>query len=215
MVFEGIVKKLQDEKTSLPLNHYVERRAGILPELGGIYAFWWKNETDEEKQLLRSFNRRVFIKGKQIKPKREEIPPEHIIHEVNWDWNLEESFVCLYVGKASNIAKRVKQHLGMGHGQNWYELTNHANYKASKAAKYKNGFLLKWDTACQLRAGMEHLLSSGDGTYQFKDALQKNIYFSHFTDFDKDPHIAMTERFYSEDFAIGSLRPWFNVDSER
>lgn len=200
-----------------PFSHYLDEHGKIskLTTEAGIYAFWWKNSKVEDRELLASFNRKVFIKGKQLKHLKKEIPPVHQIHEVNWDWNLSDEYVCLYVGKSSNIGGRVKLHLGSSHNSSWYSKDNLGAYKTIRADKHKDGFLLKWDTACQLRAGMEHLLSLRTPGLQFGTLLRSHICISIYTDFGENSHIAMTERFYAEDLAIGTFRPWFNVDSER
>jgi hypothetical protein len=194
---------------------YKEGRLSGLIHVPGIYAFWWKNNSDEDRNLLSSLNREVFIKGKREKQLTKEIPPVHQIHKVSWNWNLEQDYVCLYVGKSSNIATRIQLHLGSRHNHDWYLKSGVGIYKEKRATKHNDGFLLKWDTACQFRAGMEHLLKTEVVKLRFEDVLQSRIYFSHFTDFGDDSHKAMTERFYAEDLAIGVLRPWFNVDSER
>jgi hypothetical protein len=58
------------------------------------------------------------------------------------------------------------------------------------------------------------------GDKEFWEFLQKNIAFSYLTFDDKDSNgknidLFVAERFYLEDYLIGALRPWFNIDSER
>lgn len=143
-----------------------------------IYAFWLDNSNQEAKML----HRRVRITG-----------PNRSNEEITLDWNLNNDYILLYVGKTTNFKSRLKKHLLLG-TQTW---------------KHKeNDYLNKKTTACQLRAGVEHLIkhSSIDNGIDF---MLSNIRVS-IIEMD-----GLAERFFAEDLAIGKGKPWFNVDSER
>jgi len=143
-----------------------------------IYAFWLDN-SNKEAELL---HRRLRITG-----------PNGSNEEITLDWNLNNDFILLYVGKTTNFKNRLKKHLLLG-THTWEH-------------KEKN-YLNKKTTACQLRAGVEHLIkySSIDNGIDF---MLSNIRIS-IIEMD-----GLVERFFAEDLAIGKGKPWFNVDSER
>ena len=95
-------------------------------------------------------------------------------------------FVPLYVGKTFRaIHKRIGQHL-----------TLKANFVDEKS------------TSNQLRFNLDRLLQKDKNT----SGLLEHVALSYIKlDGDK----FFTERFYLEDLAIGTLRPFFNLDSER
>jgi len=68
--------------------------------------------------------------------------------------------------------------------------------------------LNKKTTACQLRAGIEHLLKNSLEENSI-DFMLNNILVS-IVEMD-----GLADRFFTEDLAIGIGKPWFNVDSER
>lgn len=143
-----------------------------------IYAFWLDNSNKEAEVL----HRIVKITG-----------PNGSNEEITLDWNLDNDFILLYVGKTTNFKNRLKKHLLLG-TQAWkHNAENYLNKKTS---------------SCQLRAGVEHLIkhSSIDSGIDF---MLSNIRVSVI---EMD---GLIERFYAEDLAIGKGKPWFNVDSER
>lgn len=163
-----------------------------IESVAGIYSFWWTGDLN----LLKSLNRNVSLKGKHLKELDEE-GNDFLKHDFLWDWNLADGPVCLYVGKSHNIAKRVDGHLcNYRTSESWYEPGHNQN------------FLVKHTTACQFRSGLEHLFKPHNGKTTLEEKLS-HIGFSYLA----EPSV--TERFYLEDAAIGFLRPWFNVDSER
>lgn len=143
-----------------------------------IYAFWLINTNNQAESL----HRKVKITGSN--GSSEKIP---------FDWNLNNDFILLYVGKTTNFKNRLKKHLLLG--------TNTWEHK-------ENDYLNKKTTACQLRAVVEHLIknSSIDNGIDF---MFSNVRVS-VIELD-----GLIERFFAEDLAIGKGKPWFNVDSER
>jgi hypothetical protein len=57
--------------------------------------------------------------------------------------------------------------------------------------------------------GIEHTFPAEDAPL---DLIKKSVGYSYFDQFKDN---AVAERFFAEDWLIGHLRPWFNVDSER
>ena len=164
------------------INYYVDcikpKYKKIKKNGNGIYIFWYYNKTKK----LHDLNRKLFIDG----PKKEK-------QKIEWNWNLENEYVCLYVGKTRDMQKRISQHL----------LLDTDNLGS------KNGSQLhKKTTACQLRSGFDYLYSKKENVY-IKNELMEHLYLSIYYEDD------FTKRFYLEDYLIGKLRPWFNVDSER
>jgi len=144
----------------------------------GIYIFWYYNKTKK----LHDLNRKLVIDG-----------PSKIKQNIEWNWNLENDYVCLYVGKTRDMQKRISQHL----------LLDTDNLKNENSSQ-----LNKKTTSCQLRSGFDYLYSKQEKVY-IKNELMEHLYLSIYYEDD------FVKRFYLEDYLIGKLRPWFNVDSER
>lgn len=178
-----------------------------IPEIEGLYAFWWTGSIED----LSALNRNVTIQGKQLtKEERKNTNGKYKFHEIVWAWNLNESPVCLYVGKASNIQKRIKQHLLMNKPSvEWYskhEIIRNGR-RQDKHPDINDNTVIKRTSSCQFRAGLEHL-------YKNEKHLTLTERLKHIG-ISTIPNDNMKERFYLEDLAIGYFRPWFNLDSER
>jgi hypothetical protein len=177
-------------------------------EIPGLYALWWVDDFE----LLKGLNRAVIYQGKKVSSEDSEncIEKEHSSYrkeKQTWDWGLEgPEPTCLYVGKSTNLKKRLGLHFMSGVDK-WY------NHPIKNPKPSIDGMLLKHTTSCQMRAGIEHLFKdiknskTGD-EYTLKEKL-KNLRISCIKE------SCFKERFYLEDLAIGYLRPWFNLDSER
>lgn len=169
----------------------------------GVYAFWWNGSINKLKKL----NRHVTFKGKvisksDIKSGKYSVGEKHIIHEVEWNWNLDKTPVCLYVGKSVNITNRIKLHIEARKiTEEWYG----ADLKKYGTTDHR--FLVKRTTACQLRAGIEHL-------YKYKPHETIENRLQNFA-LSFIPEEDFKERFYLEDLAVGYYGPWFNLDCER
>jgi len=178
--YDEIEKSLRNNKEVI--NYYVEPKNMKyknfdLNKNEGIYSFWYYNSNNK----IQGLNRNLVIKG-----------PNKIKLEINWDWNLNDEFVCLYIGKTRDFQKRVSQHLLL---------------KTNKLKNINGNQLYKKTTTCQLRSGFDYLyLNKNDN---IKNELMEHIYLSLYYEND------FVKRFYIEDYLIGKLRPWFNVDSER
>jgi len=90
---------------------------------------------------------------------------------VHWNWNWDNPYDCKYIGKSSNIFNRVKLHLGHTHRYLWYKKYKLSGNKLKKSDGYKDGYLLKWDTASQFRSDMEHQLFKNNEGISFIDIL--------------------------------------------
>lgn len=137
---------------------------------------------------LLSSNRRIKLRG----------PNKKLIDLEFKNWFPEElTYLPLYVGKTTNLKSRISQHLLL---KSPFRVHNKPiNYEKVRPKT----------TSCQLRAGIEHIFPNINNP---KDFILQNIGLSFVKVNGKD---SVTKRFYLEDFAIGYLKPWFNLDSER
>lgn len=155
-----------------------------VPPSAGVYAFWWVGCRD---QLMRA-NRHIILKG----PGGSDVD----VHYHDW-WPTDAPYPCLYVGKATNLRRRLGQHLlRASAGRAHPPLTG--NNKAKPRT-----------SSCQLRFGIEHVFPREDAPLTL---INNNVGFSWCDEF---PDNAVAERFFAEDRLVGHLRPWFNIDSER
>lgn len=158
----------------------------------GIYAFWWVDAPEK----LQTANRKIAYKGPGYK--KEVGKDSKNIVDIEWKFDHPEGLkgIPLYVGKSTNLPKRISQHL---------LLTRKERLHDKRILKAK-----PHTTSCQVRVGLEHLFTND--WPDFRQLIEDNLHFS-FVVMDGDG--LMSERFFMEDFAIGFLRPWFNIDSER
>jgi len=178
----------------------------------GVYVFWWIGNVNELKKL----NRELIITGKNLKNDKKYI-------KINWNWNLENEKVCLYVGKTTTILNRLKQHLYNyieyfeWYDNNWLNKIKEIKKNNPKIEVNKlKQMLYKRNTSCQFRAGIEHLFKvekEKDRNINIIQKIKQNIGFSYYLVNDKNNGVA--KRFFLEDLAIAIFKPWFNVDSER
>ena len=85
---------------------------------------------------------------------------------------------------------------------------------------YHSGDYLKLyspTTSCQFRSGIELLLIDELDEKLFWKTIEENICYSFYplNSTDQKTDTDMPTRFYLEDYLIGKLRPWFNLDCER
>ncbi len=125
-------------------------------------------------------------------------PGEKPVHLRYADWFPSGLPHCpLYIGKSTNLKKRISQHILIKTESRVYPKT--ANFEKVKPKT----------TSCQLRTGIEHIFPSVDAPLNL---IMKNVGIS-FCQLAEAKNVA--DRFYLEDYAIGYYRPWFNLDSER
>ncbi len=126
-----------------------------MPELPGVYAFWWLGE----RSTLMSANRHIVLKG----PKEQPVDVEY----KDW-WPTELFYPCLYVGKTTNMKKRFSLHikrdcpgrLHAAHPENWKAIPR--------------------TTSCQLRWGIEHVFPNESDPLK---TIYSSVGFSYRTDF--------------------------------
>ncbi len=165
-------------------------------DISAVYGFWW---TGSKKKLIDG-KRDIELKG----------PGNNKLHTITWQlsWfpdKLNNKYP-LYIGKTQNLQQRISQHLCNNiKSKKWYSVNHLKKFKNVQMINRKR--LLKRTSMCQFRAGLEHLFTSNG----FEEIEHIKI---SYLEFDKtDEKVA--ERFYLEDYLIGYLRPWFNLDSER
>lgn len=157
------------------------------PSFGGVYVFWWKGSAQNFLSSVQ--NPKIHFVG----------PGEKIL-----TLKIEESVISdskngmlpLYVGKASNIAKRIGQHLKLG-------------TKRTVPSKAVSSTSKRMTTSCQVRDRLDRLFPDIDDT---RHLALKKLALSYV---EIDGVNNFLDRFFLEDLAIGVLRPIFNVDSER
>lgn len=182
-----------------------------VPRKEGLYCIWWTGPVEELKNMRLS----IALQGKHITNKERNERPDllgkHHIHTLNWDWNIDATPVCLYVGKSSDMRRRLNEQFELGTtSEAWY-----SPHKKTRSREHRlwvpnkeEDFLVKRRSGCQVRAGIEHLYKAAASPSTIEQKLH-NIGLSYL----EEP--CFKERFYMEDLAIGYFRPWFNLDSER
>ncbi len=192
-----------------------------------------KVEEVNDSQIMQ-VNEAEIQKNEEATPEINKENNEHQIHKVSYnpDWltpiklqGQETELYPLYVGKSTNVLKRLGLHLKLKtkhtewrnsilKGENC--LNNDAlnkEYGTYDPTDYYNFF--SPTTSCQFRAGMELMCLGTEGEDKFWDLLKDNIHFSFLSADSDDKDQFVAHRFYLEDYLIGALRPWFNLDSER
>lgn len=152
---------------------------------GGVYAFWWCGNQDDlkEKLLFRNYP----LKGPGGK---------EITIRFSEDWIKRASFqdrICLYVGKSTNMRKRVSGHLRLKTENLWNGSPTVGNKKPN--------------TVSQLRIGIERIFDRN-----MRDEIISNVALT-WEVLDGEEHCV--NRFYLENLVIGTYYPIFNVDIER
>lgn len=146
------------DKNIRPINEIFIKRKIDLPEIPGVYAFWWL----ASKDALMSANRTIILKG----------PKEKLVKVEYHDWWPDElKYPCLYVGKTTNIKKRFSLHIKRNCSGRLHE----AHPKGVKA-KPKT-------TSCQLRFGIEHIFPEENEPL---DIIYNSVGFSFTTDFSEN-----------------------------
>lgn len=191
----------------------------------GLYIFWWKGENPVD--LVDSTDH--WVKGKRASaddPDVDGVAAKHFPHKKigsdedtavdyvhyrgRWEFVPQEindeKYYPLYVGKSTNVFKRIKQHLS------WP--STYANEYADHLNSHLHDdlhLIPRYGTASQLSDHYYFLfrdLEGGNrGHVEKINNLRLSVAFTPFTDY--------ANRFFNEDLLIGELRPPFNLDSER
>lgn len=180
-----IIKELQLPHKSIALDwcHAASGR----PSFGGVYAFWWRRGAQNFYDLLQ--NKSLHFPG-----------PHGISLELKITLDslevAQNGLLPLYVGKATDIAKRVGLHVKL-------------KTRRTVEADAVNGICKRMTTSCQVRDRLDRLFPNYPDT---RTLALDNLALSYVR---LDGPGSFVERFFFEDLAVGILRPIFNVDSER
>lgn len=141
-----------------------------------------------DREVLLNSNRTIKLQG----------PSKRLIKtEYHNSFPTELKYIPIYVGKTTNLKNRVSGHIMSG-------IKGRAHDKP-----VDNIWKRPRTTSCQVRAGIDFIFPNEKDTL---DIIKNNVGIS-FLKVHSDDNVS--ERFYLEDFMIGYLRPWFNLDSER
>ncbi len=175
------------------LNDYIKDKTPTKYDLNkksGIYAFWWRGEKEE---LIDAFKKAEYIlKGSK---NAFEVCFTEDWAEASTVVDKDKNNICLYVGKSTNIKKRISNHLKLRTEDIW------------KKKGQSEG--VKPNSVSQLRIGLERVF----GVSIFKQLIEEGkIGVSWMV---LDGYENSINRFYLEDYYIGKYLPVFNVDIER
>ncbi len=129
-----------------------------LPEVPGVYAFWWVGD----RQELLQANRHIVLKGPSERPVDVEF--------MEW-WPPEIELPCLYVGKSTNIKKRFSLHIKRGSEGRLHDIPE-TNEKQKAVT-----------TSCQLRYGIEHIFKRDINPLHI---IYSKVGFSYTTNFPEN-----------------------------
>ncbi len=183
-----ITKFIKIKKGKRYLNLIIEKEK----EVGGLYAFWWLSDNSE---FINKFNE----SGYHLKPKVSSTSKVGLEFNCDWlpDTEQNNRRICLYIGKTTNLQKRISGHLKLQTDKLWND-------------KDLDLFEKKPNTVNQLRIGIERVF--GKNSFLSEDEVINNIGISYLSVSGYESSI---DRFYLENFLIGHYLPVFNVDIER
>jgi hypothetical protein len=164
-------------------------KPNVLPDRGGVYAFWWTGS----KELLRSenVNRDIISKGPNQRIVKIQITDEWVFHRG------ETNPIPLYIGKtADSIKNRLSLHLQL----NKPRILNIGDNALNQPRQ---------TTSNQVRDRIDRMFLYEKDT---RSLILDNIGLSYEV---LDGDLDCVNRFYLEDRLIGELFPIFNVDIER
>lgn len=173
----------------------------------GIYCFWWIGSLE----ILNSGMRTVKIKGKKVGADEKRLHPElqlieddHILHTVTWQFDIQRNVghVPLYVGNASNIFKRIHQHV------QWPDTASTSYKRDGTVSRIEHAGTV--NSQAQFRKPFEYL-------FQKKTEDERIQYLREYVgiSFINTKLHDINNHFFWEDKLIGTLRPPFNLDSVR
>jgi len=168
----------------------------------GVYVFYWTGDLD----VLESFCRKIKLKG----PNNSTIDLDL---ETTWFPNLGKNKYALYVGRTTNIYRRFGWH---EYRKNIKEpwIPDDPHWKDERTNYHNPAYyakIYKPTSTSQFRSGWQRLIRHL--TKSNAEDLIDNVSFEFIPFLNNQEDL--TKRFYIEDYLIGTLRPWFNLDSER
>ena len=149
------MKKLTEN--IIPIYQLIKKGRIYLPEVSGIYVFWWIGE----KQDLLSGNTKISLKGPGGKT---------VLVKYNDWWEEELPYPCLYIGKSTNIKNRFSQHIKRGTKGRLHIITNHDKINP-------------YTTSCQLRYGIEHVFNKHNNPLEI---IYHKVGFSYYSGFQEN-----------------------------
>lgn len=167
---------------------YPNNDINTIPTTGGIYVFWWTGN----KQLFldNAEKHKHLLRGKQTEEKLVNIKFSN-----QWiDMATVGNKICLYVGKTSNLQKRITAHIKPKTLNIWGEVGFDSGRKPN--------------TVSQMRIGIERIFKS-------KNALTTILENVSLTFIEMDGIKNCVNRFYLEDLTVGTYFPLLNIDIER
>jgi hypothetical protein len=199
----------------------------------GLYVFWWKGTAgslpkntshwvkgkqkgDNDPAEKELGGTATYFKNKPDDETAEKKTKEYLHYRGTWTFHPvvvdDEVFVPLYVGKSTNVSKRIGQHLSWSAGFASNYVIPAKQKKKSELQKTKKGDLYvipRYNTASQLSDHFHFLFRDKPDLGQAlkKEKIHLSVCFTDFADYES--------RFFYEDRLIGELRPPFNLDSER
>ncbi|WP_417873610.1 GIY-YIG nuclease family protein [Xanthomarina gelatinilytica] len=192
-VIESCVDDLESKQLN-PLKDYFwkgrEKEKKHFPEKAGVYIFWWTGNLNLllEKLIVCQYE----LKGPSNRKER-------IIVKFSKEWIERATInnsICLYVGKSTNIRKRITSHIKPNTLNIW-----------SKQGNENFSFHKKPNTTSQLRIGLERVFKNHS-----LEIIKNNISIS-WIELEGDKNAI--NRFYIENKIISHYYALFNIDIER
>ncbi len=158
-----------------------------LSSKSGVYAFWWIG--DNKKFIKTITNCDYKLKGKKTLNNLIQI-------DFTEDWikkSTNDNKICLYIGKSTNISKRISNHFKLQTNNIWGELDRSSGLKPNRDS--------------QLRTGLEKIFKN--------KTLHEMLDNIAITWVELDTYENAVDRFYLEKLSIGTYFPLLNTDIER
>lgn len=187
-----------------------------LPFKGGVYVYWFKGKDEELQRFRASVLRNPLTLQGKANGKNSHYKVQINYTEELLDAATIDDAICLYVGKATFIPKRISNHImptksgrltgDISDNYGLY-LTDDIPTKDTSKPQVEN--TKKPNTMSQLRIGLERLLP------HIKDVrfiIMKHVHLSYYS---LDGYEEAINRFFLEDLAIGTFCPLLNIDIER
>ena len=172
-----------------------------LPNSDGCYVYWWTGDLNVLKKALLDSDFKYYLKKShklRVNKKDDWVNVKYTpcwVEASTHTLNDGRSAVCLYVGKTTNLKKRITGHVRPNTPNIWDKGIIDQKHKPEN------------NTVSQLRIGLERIF----GFHFYKESW-KDVSINYVS-FPKD--IQAINRFYAENRLIGELFPLLNIDVER
>lgn len=182
------VKKIAGARLTTLHSFFSGKPRTKIPEVGGIYLFWWSGEKDLFLQNIKTHKH--LIKGKQTEEEKVDI-------RFTEQWIEMATFsdkICLYVGKTTNLKQRISSHIKPKTQNIWGDTQFDSGRKPNTTSQMRIGV----EKIFKNKAGLEIILSNVSVSYLELDGIKHCV-----------------NRFYLEDLSVGTYFPLLNIDIER